>query len=368
MRVGLVLEQTLAPVPGGTGRYSALLAAAIARAAEPGDRVESVTAWHRDVSAAVVPGIRGPRRLALPRRALSEAWSHGFGPSMRVDVLHAPTLLIPPHRRRTALVATIHDAVPWTHPETLTARGVRWHRAMADRAARDAAAVVVPTRAVADQLAVVLPQLDRARVHVIGQAALASLATPAPGAGRGLSLPPRYLLSLATLEPRKGLDVLLRAMAEPTAPALPLLVVGQPGWGGVDVADRAARLGLGDRVRVLGRLPDSDLAVVLAGATALVMPSLAEGFGLPVLEAMSAGVPAITSDDPALVEVGGGATVVAARSDVAALARALAEVAEDAQLRSDLARRGRARAADFDWDDCAARLWALYRGIGPSRS
>jgi glycosyltransferase involved in cell wall biosynthesis len=237
---------------------------------------------------------------------------------------------------------------------------------MAEYAARVADRIVVPTRAVADELAAVLP-LRPGRVAVVGEGASADLRPPADADERAarLDLPGGgYLLSLATLEPRKGLDVLLAALAHPDAPDLPLLVVGQPGWGGVDPLGEAARLGIAPgRVRLLGRIGDADLATVLSRATALAAPSRAEGFGLPLLEAMAAGVPAVTSDAPALVEVGGGAALVVPREDPAALAAALAEVAGDAALRTRLADAGRRRAAGYTWEGAARTLWALYEAL-----
>ena len=364
LQVGFLLEQCLAPVPGGTGRYARELAAALVGEAPPGSGVTTWTAWHRDVAAAVVPGAGGPSRLPLPRRPLTLAWEHGLGPRPRgADVVHAPTPLAPPRRGRP-LVVTVHDAVPWTHPETLTPRGVRWHRTAVERALRHADAVVVPTQAVADELA----RHVRAErpMHVVGEGVSAALAVPADAASRktALRLPePPYLLTLATIEPRKGLDILLDALARASAPRVPLVVVGQPGWGGVDVERRAAELGLGDRVRLLGRLSDADLAVALTGATALVAPSRAEGFGLPVLEAMAAGVPVVSSDAPALIEVGGGATVTVPVGDDAALADALAEVVRSDGLRAELAGAGRRRAAEFSWAAAARRLWAVYAGL-----
>ncbi|MGY1641356.1 glycosyltransferase family 4 protein [Geodermatophilus sp. SYSU D00703] len=365
MRVGVLLEQLLAPVPGGTGRYSAELAAALVPTAPAGCSVSGWTAWHRDVSAARVPGVRGPRRLPAPRRVLAEAWRRGRGPRPRgADVVHAPTLLVPP-RSRVPLVVTVHDTVPWTHPETMTPRGVQWHRDMAARAAAGAAAVVVPTAAVAESLR---RHLDvRGRVVVGGAGVTVRVAAP-PDVDRraaALDLPPSpFLVSLATLEPRKGLDVLLRALAEPAAPDVPLVVVGQPGWGGTDPVALAGSVGLPEaRVRVLGRLPDEDVGAVLSRAAALVAPSRAEGFGLPVLEAMAAGVPVVSSDDPALVEVGGGATVTTPVGDPAALAEALAQVVGDADLRQRLRTAGLRRAADFSWEDVARRTWELYGSL-----
>jgi glycosyltransferase involved in cell wall biosynthesis len=369
VQAAIFLEQALAPVSGGTGRYSIELAAALARTANQGDSVTSWTAWHGDTAPAVVAGVVGPRRLSLPRRALAEAWRYGVGPAPRgVDVLHAPTLLVPP-RRRYPLVVTIHDAVPWTHPETLTPRGARWHRVMAERAVGSASAIAVPTQAVADELAAVLPTVRAVPIHVLG-AGVARVVLREPDAvyaervAAALALPERFVLSLATLEPRKGLDVLMDALATIGATAPQLLVVGQAGWGGVDPAAAARRAGLPPgRLRVLGRLGDPELAVVLRRATLLVAPSRAEGFGLPVAEAMAVGTPVVCSDAPALVEVAGGAAAVVPRDDAGALAAAIAKLFADSSERDRMAVAGRARAAAFDWHLVAERAWALYRSL-----
>lgn len=357
------MEQALAPVPGGTGRYARELAAGLRTTAAPGDGVEAWTAWHRDISAARIPGLAPVRRFPLPRRPLIAAWERGAAwPLPRgVDVVHAPTLLAPT-RVSVPLVVTVHDAVPWTHPETLTPRGVRWHRGMAERVARRADAIVVPTRAVADELARHLR--PEAPVEVVGLGVSGQLTPPPDGDARarelGLPVGP-FLLSLATLEPRKGLDVLIDALAQPVAPAVPLLLVGQPGWGAVEPDVLAARAGLpAGRVRTLGHLSDADLAVVLARATALVAPSRAEGFGLPVLEAMAAGTAVVSSDAPALAEVGGGATLLTPVGDAGALAEALDRVVGDDALRSALEASGRRRAAHYSWTATAARMWELY--------
>jgi glycosyltransferase involved in cell wall biosynthesis len=365
IRIGFLLEQCLAPVPGGTGRYARELAAALAEQAPSGAGVRGWTAGHRDLSAARVPGVQGPHRLLLPRRPLTLAWERGLGPApRRADLVHAPTPLAPPRGRRP-LVVTVHDAVPWTHPETLTARGVAWHRTAITRAARQADAVVVPTAAVARELAKRV--IFRREPVVVGEGVSDALTPPpdAPERAARLGLPDGdYLVTLATIEPRKGLDVLLRALAAPGAPDVPLLVVGQAGWGAVDVEGLAGELGVGDRVRLLGRLPDADLAVVLSQAAVLVAPSRAEGFGLPVLEAMAAGVPVVSSDDPALAEVGGGATVTVPVGDAEALAAALADVLGSSSDRERLAIAGRARAAEFSWTAAADRLWRLYAALG----
>ncbi len=353
----VIAEQILAPVPGGTGRYARQILAALATTTPPSWRVRSATAWHRDTTAAVVPQVDGPHRLPVGARVLAEAWRRGLPPWPAGDRVHATTPLAPAPRRGPTVV-TVHDTVPWTHPETLTPRGAAWHRDMIDRAARTADRLVVPTRAVADELSVLFPRAAE-RITVVGHGvtALPEVADPDARAA-ALGLPGRYVLSLATVEPRKGLDVLVAAMAGVPAD---LVVVGQAGWGDVDLRRWADDAGL-DRTRLhlLGRLPDEDLGVVLGRAAVLAVPSRAEGFGLPVLEGMAAGVPVVHSDAPALVEVGGGATLSFTREDVAGLADRLTAVLDDPAVAADLSARGRIRAADYSWTDAATTLWQLH--------
>ncbi|MBW8801196.1 MAG: glycosyltransferase family 4 protein [Streptomyces sp.] len=348
MRLGVVLEQCLAPVPGGTGRYSLELALALHRTAPPGWELLGMTALHRR---ARLPALPFPvRQLPLPRRALVVAWERGHRPSARVDVLHALTPLHP-QRSGTPLVVTVHDAVPWTHPETLTPRGAEWHRRMVGRAATTADLLVVPTQAVADELA---RHVALREVLVVGEGVSADLALPSDADRRAaaLGLPERFLLTVSTLEPRKGLRRLVEAL-DALDEDLPLLCVGQAGWGDTGVAP--------DRVRLLGRVPDADLAVLLRRATALVVPSLDEGFGLPLLEGMSLGTPVLTSDAPALVEVAGGAALAV---PLAELGEGLRRITSDESLRSRLREAGPRRAATYTWDGAAETLWRAYARLG----
>jgi glycosyltransferase involved in cell wall biosynthesis len=342
----VLAEQLLAPVPGGTGRYTAELLTALTATAPAGWTVVPVTARH----AAPLPGARA---LSLPRRGLTAAWELGLPLWPGGDSVHAPTPLAPPRvPRGRRLVVTVHDTVPYTHPETLTPRGVAWHRKAIERAVHRADAIVVPTEAVAAELRRYAP--GPAQVHVIGhgvpEVLLREPSAPAVEA-MAARLPDAYVLAVGTIEPRKGLDVLVAAMALPEAPDLPLVIAGQPGWGGVE---------LPPGVHALGRVSDEELAVVLRRACVLAAPSRAEGFGLPVLEAMALGVPVVHSDAPALVEVAGGAGVSVPRGDARALAVALAEVAGGGHDVTSMARNALVRAGEFSWKRAAVSVWRLH--------
>lgn len=370
-KLSLIVEQLLAPIPGGTGRYTAQIEASLAERCPSDWVIHSYCALHRDVAAAKFSGVNGPHRFGAGPRALSVLWEHGCPPWPRGDVVHALTPLLPVGRAfwRRPLVVTVHDTVPWTHPETLTARGVSWHRRMIGLAVREAASVVVPTHAVRAELLEIFPKLqNRVRVIHMGVSSLRSTISPEMAKARRAAwgLPDRYVLSLSTLEPRKGLDLLMDAMADSATDAgrTDLVVVGQKGWGAIDLDVSARRAGMaGGRIHAMGRISDADLGVVMAGATLLAVPSRAEGFGLPVLEGFAAGVPVVCSDAPALVEVAGTAAAIVPREDTEALRAAINVVLGDEGRRNTMRRDGVERAAIFSWDGAAELLWSCYQEV-----
>lgn len=239
---------------------------------------------------------------------------------------------------------------------------------MAKRAQRHADAVVVPTHAVGEQLDEALGLGDR--IRVIGGAVSSALAVPSDAAARAarLELPDQYLLAVGPFEARKGIAELLWALADTQAPQAPIVLAGPTSGADVDLDGirKDARLSP-ERVVTLGSLDDADLATVYERATAVVVPSLAEGFALPVLEAMSLGTPVIHSDAPALVELAADAGLVVSRDDYAGYPRRLAEamrrVLEEPGLAAELRVRGHDRARAFSWRDSAEKTWQLHADL-----
>jgi glycosyltransferase involved in cell wall biosynthesis len=374
----VIVDQIISPTPGGIGRYAEELTRALIETAPLGCDVAGIVSASPEPDyekvLTLLPGLSELMKSPLARRELSLAWQHGFTKIPGSGMVHSPSLLAPLRRhdrlnnQSDQMVVTIHDVVPWTHPETLTPHGVSWHKAMAKRAQKYADAVVVPTHAVASQLSEIFDFGDR--IRIISGAVSSKFAVPVDADERAmrLELPERYLLSVGTLEPRKGLQSLIRSLASNEDAGLPLLIVGPPGWGDLDVTAIAADAGLEpDRVRTMGYLDNADLAVTLDRATVFVFPSLAEGFGLPVIEAFSFGTPVIHSDDPAVVEVAAGAGVTVELSPLEdypeRLAKAIFGLVSDDALRERLRFAGADRASAFSWTDSAEKVWQLHADL-----
>ena len=344
MRVGVDATPLLG-VRTGIGRYTGSLLAALASG--PDELV--ATAFTLRGRLAPLPGIEVRQRPA-PARALQAAWARGQWPPVelltgRLDVFHATNFVLPPLRRARGVV-TVHDLAFLRMTETVSAASARY-RALVPRSIRRASVVLTPSEAVAEQVRqAYAPAVPVVAVPHGVDPAWAAAIPPDAGMRARLGLPAEYVVFVGTLEPRKDVATLLSAHALlPDAP--PLVLVGPPGWGArVDV----------DGCVTPGFLNDEDLGPVVAGASALVLPSRDEGFGLPVLEALAAGTPVVCSDLPVLREVGGSHAVYAPAGDVEAFAAALADVLADPV---DPA-AGRAYAAEFTWARCAKRHRDAY--------
>ena len=175
-------------------------------------------------------------------------------------------------------------------------------------------------------------------------------------------LPDRFFLYVGTIEPRKNLENLFLAFDRlKNRLALPLLVVGKIGWRSDPIMQLHEKLGLAEKVRFLGYVPDDDLPVLYSLATACTYVSKEEGFGLPLVEAMRCGTPVLISDAGSLLEVSQGAALVTAPDDVEAIGQSLVRLSEDEALLKQLAEKGLARAQDFSWEKAAGELIRLFQ-------
>ncbi|MGH2684041.1 MAG: glycosyltransferase family 4 protein, partial [Actinomycetota bacterium] len=296
-RVAMTLEQCWHRVPGGT----AVAALAVARAIRDG---------HHDVDLVGVAGRHAQpppppytptipyEQLALRSPWLYEAWHYARRPAVEratgpVDVVHATTLAIPP--TRAALVVTIHDLAFLHQPDHFTRHGLRFFGRGLALARRHADLVLCSSQATLDDCSVNGFAADRLRLAPLGVDAVPADPERAEAMRRRHG---RYVLWSGTIEPRKNLPRLLAAFEQlaPAHPDLRLVLAGPAGWH--------EDLGTpGPRVTTVGFVPDDELRALYAGAAVYCYPSLLEGFGLPVLEAMVQGTPVVTASGTSTAEL-----------------------------------------------------------------
>jgi glycosyltransferase involved in cell wall biosynthesis len=269
---------------------------------------------------------------------------------------HLPLLL----DRHIAPVVTIHDLVWRQFPETMKPKNLWLERALMGPSIRMADQIICVSRFTASEVSRYYPSAI-GRCRVIHEAAEEGVAVgSAPE-----DLPDNYLLFVGTLEPRKNLPRLLRAYAQLTEDAAipPLVVVGGAGWGGEDLPTLVHSLGLEGRVRLLGYVTDGELQSIYSRASCLLMPSLYEGFGLPMLEAMQHGVPIIASSTSSLPEVAGDAGLLVNPYSEEELANAIRKLMHDGEQHARLSDRARQRASEFSWQRAAAETLELFETV-----
>lgn len=307
------------------------------------------------------PAIAEQRVMPFPR-----LWTHvrlsGEMLTDPPDLLFVPSHVLPlVHPRRS--IVTVHDLGYIYHPEAHTLSQniyLRWSTRYNARSARRVLADSEATRQdliqhyqiPKERIVVVHPGRDETLAPVRDPGSLAAVR-----ARYGLAGP--YLLYVGTLHPRKNLVRLVRsfgALVQSTAAdageltnGLQLVLAGQKGWLYDEVVREVQRLDLAERVILTGYVPDKDLPSLLSGAVAFVFPSLYEGFGFPILEAMACGTPVVCSDVSSLPEVAGDAALLVDPLDTEALTTALHQVATDEGLRNDLVAKGFCQIGHFSW-------------------
>jgi glycosyltransferase involved in cell wall biosynthesis len=258
-------------------------------------------------------------------------------------------------------VVTLHDLAWRRDPGMFTRNGVRFFDAALACTISDADLVLCPSQATIEDAAAAGVGRDRLRLVPWGMTTVDVTDEDVAGVRRRYGITGRYVLSVSTLEPRKNLRRLLDAFSRLGRDDVTLVVVGPEGWG--ESLSEPAEV-LGDRLRRTGFVPRSELPPLYRGAAAVCYPSLWEGYGLPVAEAMGAGAPVVTSAGTATEElVAGGAGLAVDPCDTDAIAGALARVLDDDDLAGRLRQAGRARAADTTWDRTAALTVAAYEEV-----
>lgn len=370
-RVGLVADRLARQHETGVATYARALTAALARSGRDVDVELLALPEGGAVDAARYGGVP-ISRLPWPRFPTRLAWTAVRWPRVNagrnpLDLLH-DLVPITPVPTDLPLVVTIHDLMPIQTPELFSAKArVTFRRSM--RHARRHADHIVTVSERTRRDVVELLGIPPERVTAIHLGAPPADPVDAQDASRrlaalGLEGVP-YVMFLGEVRSRKNPVGLLEAFALVATefPAVRLVFVGRPGLGYEALVARVAALGLAGRVDLLGHLPRPDVVALLSNATVFAMCSHSEGFGLPVVEAMSYGAPVLVTDTGSLPEVAGDAALVVPHGDPPMLAAGLARMLGDTEIRRRFAAAGRLRAAAFTWDETARRTVEVYAHV-----
>jgi glycosyltransferase involved in cell wall biosynthesis len=292
------------------------------------------------------------RQLPLARPWLYETWNRFGWPSVErvtgaIDVCHSTVAI--PAATKAPHVVTVHDVAFVRAPARFTAHGARVMKRGLERCRR-ADLVLCPSATTVGDLVELGFDEHRIRLVPWGVEAVAVSQAGVATVRARYALPEQFVLYVGTVEPRKNVSRLAKATAA-LGGTMPLVVAGAPGWG---------EDGDVDGVRFLGFVPEHDLPGLYASATVFAYPSLDEGFGMPVAEAMAYGLPVVTSSGTATEETAGGAAVLVDPTDVDSIRHGLAAALDDSPR---LAARSRARAAQLSWDATVEATLAAYREV-----
>ncbi len=352
----------------GLGRYAhELIAALVAQSAH-----DYIAFYHQRGQAQLLPPIDRLPRLttALNVRPwrLRTALAHFAGLGMDglfpgVDVFHATEHLLP-RLRRIRSVFTLHDLIFHFDPDSHKPLNIAFLKTMMPRFLRAAEAIIAVSEC-SKRDAVRIYGVPPEKIRVIYEGVDPrfkpnSNAHSSAAIREKYRLPERFILHVGTIEPRKNLPLMFEALTAPQTRDVSLVIAGKTGWLTEPIFARVNALGVHDRVRFTGYIPDEDLPDLLSAATVLVMPSRYEGFGLPVLEAMACGTPVIAANTSSLPEVGGEAALYAPPDDPRSWADLIDRVMSDAMLHASMREKGLRQAAKFRWDIAARETAEVY--------
>ena len=318
----------------------------------------------------------GLETMPWGRKVTPLAWTFTNWPpvekwlSRDIDLVHLIALNFPVATRKP-LVVTVHDIGPLTHPEYFSIAPPWLLRKSVKYLVRHADGIVCVSQATADELERYVKkhhgQSISDRIHVVHEGVERKLFEPVDLAclDQLADLPDApYLLTAGKISPRKNLQGVIRSMID-LGDKIPhhLLAVGGSGWDTGEVDELLKHPAVRDRIHLLGYVTDDQLRALYQNATCYMHPSLFEGFGLTVLEAMAAGCPVITSNVFSLPEVAGDAAILVDPTSTTQIAEAIESVCTSETVADDLSKRGRARAEGFTWDKCAMEVGKVYRHV-----
>ncbi len=373
------IDVTAAVTQGaGIGRYTRELVHALL-AGDDGNAYRLFSARPPAQPPVPEPLPAGPH-ISVHSAPLSDRWLYRLWHRLRLplpvqlftgplDLFHSPDFVLPPLRAGTPSLLTVHDLSFVHYPETFTPALVGYLNRVVPASIARASHVVADSEATRRDL-VELWQTPQEKISVL-YSGVDERFQPVTKAGRlaavrqkyGLSAAP-YLLAVSTIQPRKNYAMLIRAF-RPVAARHPhhLVIAGGKGWLYEETLAEVERQGLQGRVHFIGFVADADLPALYSAASLFVFPSLYEGFGLPLLEAMACGAPVVSSNASSLPEVAGEAAVLLSPHDEAAWSAALDRLLDDAPQRARLVAAGFRQARRFRWQQAAAQLRALYRDL-----
>lgn len=356
----------------GIGRYARSLIRALARLDH--ENAYILLSAGKEPDAEPWPANFSLRALPVTDRHLSILWQKLRLPlpvewlTGRLDLFHSPDFVLPPVRKaRTVL--TIHDLSFLRHPECSSPALLEYLMSAVPRSVARADLILADSQSTQHDL-IELMGMDPARIRVVYPAVDDTFArsnqagVAAVRARHDIGGP--YILSLGTLQPRKNYVRLIEAfrILKDTSDIPHRLVIGGgPGWLYEPIYETIETLGLQDEVRMLGYVDEGDLPALYTGADVFCFPTLYEGFGIPVLEAMACGTPVVASNTSSLPEAAGDAALLMSPTDTEAMAEALGRAITDTDLREHLIQSGLVQCQRFSWSDSARDLHMAYMDL-----
>ncbi|MCU4183775.1 glycosyltransferase family 4 protein [Acidiferrimicrobium sp. IK] len=354
----------------GVGSFTSGLLGALARMPDIEAAVYATTIrGRRALEASLPPSVR-LRNLPIPGRLVTQAWRHLDRPPIEwiagsCDIVHGTNYVVPP--AKAPRVMTVHDLSPVRYPE-MTDAIVRTYPERIRHALRSGAYIHTHSAFVAEEI-VEYFGVERHRLAVVASGVPALAAEAGPAVVEQVRAKGSFVLAIGTIEPRKDYPSLLRAFEEVASQRRDtrLVIVGRSAQGSEVFAEAVARSPFRDRVDLLGYASSELAGELLRRARVLAYPSLYEGFGYPPLQAMSAGVPVVTTDAGAIPGTVGDAASVVPVGDAGAMAAAIDRLLADDAARDALIERGRAKVGEYSWERCAREMTDWYRQIEAGR-